>query len=210
MAYAVAYYARNIDLLDIWVGRFFTEDFSFQDETTLSRFAEYAAQLKMLVSDIQSGLFGFGYLKEMIWDGYVWDRLYPTSDPTYYYLSRGVGVHSTWINSLFVGGFIFGAIPTLTFLYCVYIAARQVFASTKSREALNEYYCIPTAMIMFMFGPAFTGFLFGERLGPALFGFCIVYAVYGWEQYVLSQAPRISSTDDFPNQFLVLTGQSAR
>lgn len=208
VAYAIAYYARDIDLYDVWISRIFNESFSFQQETTLSRFAEYAAQIKLLVSDIQSGLFGFGYLKEMIWDGYIWDRLYPTLDPTYYYLSRGVGVHSTWINSLFVGGFIFGTIPTLTFLYCVYIAVRHCFMNTIGRENLNEYYYIPTAMIMFMFGPAFTGFLFGERLGPALFGFCIVYTVFGWEQYVLSKGSERASMDDLSANSLFPTGQS--
>lgn len=183
VAYLVPLYTINFDIFEAWYNRIFTEDDSLSLFTLYTRLAEYKAQLNMLLTDVQSALFGFGYRQTMILDPYIWDQIAPDLDPTFYYMTRYVGAHSTWINSMFHGGFIFGLIPFITITSIVLIAIWQITLPRDERAKFDLYAIYPCALVCSAWLPANFAMMFGDRLGPAAFGPSLIYGVFAWEKY---------------------------
>lgn len=183
IAIIIPLYVRNFDLLDVWRTRLFEVDGKFNDLTLNMRLAEYVAQFRLLLSDYQSGLFGFGYVKTIFWDAQIWDMINFDQDVSEYYSTGGVGLHSTWINSLFHGGFLFGMIPFLTITYVVIIAVRLVFLTSAERAQFGRYGIIACAAIVTIWLPANFGSLFGDRLGPVTIAPSMMFAIYEWERF---------------------------
>jgi hypothetical protein len=210
IAYIVPLYTINYDIYEAWFGRVFDDDEGFSLETFYTRLAEYRGQLNMLTEDFQSGLFGFGYLQTMIWDARTWDTFFSTLDPIYYYGTRYVGQHSTWINSIFHGGFIMGLVPTISAFAVAWIGLKQVFLPKEERSQLDLYGLFGTGVVIYMLIPSTFGMLYIDRLSTVSFAPALIFAVYGWEKFRNSRKLMQTENADpstFPLPAHGLTGQ---
>lgn len=213
IAYFLPLYMIDFDIIDAWFGRLFLEDESLSVETFYTRVGEYSAQFKMLTQDIQSSLFGFGYLETVILDPGWWDILFPTADPTYYYETRYFGQHSTWINSLFHGGFIMGTIPTITMAWVAGLGFRQALLKKRDRAKLDLYGLFGCGVVVYMMVPASFGMLYFDRISPVSIAPALIYGLYGWEKFKrqrkLEQSGKSDELAISPSND-VLAGQAAR
>ena len=176
-------FIRNYDVLSIWKIRFFGTDEMVVDETYQARLAEYWGQLNMLFSDVQSAIFGYGPIASTYNDARIIDNLNSFGVNIDYYSVGGVGVHSTWINSLFHGGLLIGWVPSLTATFIVAILLRVASLKKETRRQFPENGKIALMMSVPFLFPMSIASIFTDRIGPTIFGIATVWAIFEWTRF---------------------------
>ena len=182
---------RNLDILQIWEGRLYSDDGNLNYLTYYTRLAEYLGQLRLLLSDAQSAVFGYGYMTNTYWDPYIFDMLFEPGANINYFSFYGTGVHSAWINALFQAGFIAGWIPTFTFLYVIWIGMRIIALPSTQRKNYDEWGLITICITMALFLPVTFASFFTDRIGPIIIGPTLLYAIFTWEKFKKNQQENV-------------------
>lgn len=178
LAFIISEMVSNLDIIAVWKFRLFGLDDRFFDFTAYTRLAEYYGQINALLSDVQSAIFGYGYLQSFYWDERIFVELLAQGFIEDFDKTYTPGGHSAWLTSLYQGGLLAGWIPFASMTYMTILAFRIALSDQWTRRNLSDWGGVAFGIFVILWLPGNLGTFFIDRILPMIIGAAMIQATH--------------------------------
>jgi len=183
-----------------WINRIFHQYYRGMDITLTTRLAEWSGQIRSLIENMRSLIFGKGLGSEYFWDynfffalksAYSWNDLINKSG--------WYGGHSMWIYSLYSGGLLFGWI----IIAISFLSLFRIMVVVNKKYSDNDHFLKSNApillfLILGFISQGFTSHPLSKRFFALIAG--LVFGMIHWfyDHYLISNKLTFQLNEQIP------------
>lgn len=167
----------NPEIINSWLNRLFNSRNALgYDLTSLTRIAEYVAQMEIVFSSTLKIIFGAGIGSAYYWsDEYFLDIAVAIPMEFLRFHEPWFAGHSLWVYSIYSSGVLFGLIIPFTYLVSLYFSFRLLRLSNLNSGLIV---LVVSLMIVAYFPLTFTSHPLGSRLTGLMWGFLLLLPIF--------------------------------